>query len=122
MNMSFNWIEPRIRVSSLEPRIKITKKFVSINSVCFDKFFKNYEYVKIGYDEKEKKIIFVPVAKDNKNGMKIISNTKSKYRYINASKLFKCISIGNNERGEYECVWDDVNKGVLINLTSDKVK
>lgn len=120
--MPFNWIEPRIRISSSEPRIKITKNFVSINSACFDKYFKNYEYVKIGYDGKEKKIIFVPVAKDNKNGMKIISDAKSRYRYINASKLFKCISIGNNERGEYKCVWDDTNKGVLVDLAINKVK
>lgn len=120
--MGFAWHEPRKRSSSSEPRITIGKQFISLNPMCIEKFFKGKDYVKIGYDKNTKKLILVPVTKEDRYGMKIISNPKSTQRYINAKKAFKNISFNLEEKSVFKCSWDDANNGVLVDIEKDKIK
>ena len=127
--MGFIWHEPRKRVCSTEPRITISQQFLSVNKATIDKYFKDADRIKIGYDDTTKKIILVPLGKEDTKGMKIINNVNSTSRYINASRVFKNFNLVDQEnkvmaeyRGEYKCSWDDANKGVLIDLKNSKVK
>ena len=120
--MGFVWHEPRKRSSSSEPRVVIAKKFISLNPPCIEKYFKDKDYVKIGHDKQGGKLIFVPVSKDDRQGLKVIANPHSLQRYINAAKLFKNLSVNLKERTEYRCTWDEANKGVIVDLEKDKVK
>ena len=127
--MGFVWHEPRKRACSPEPRIIISQQFLSLNKACMDKYFKDTERVKIGYDEATKKLILVPLSKEDTKGMKIINNENSTSRYINASRVFKNFNLVDQEskvmaeyRGEYKCSWDSANKGVVVDLKNDKVK
>jgi len=119
--MGFVWHEPRKRTVSADPRITMGKKFISINPICIEKYFKGKEYAKVGFDEKSKKLILVPVGKDDKHGMKVISNANSTQRYINAERVFQSIGMNIEIKGEYRCSWDDDNKGVVIDIEKDKV-
>ena len=77
-----------VHKSSPEPRIIISQQFLSLNKACMDKYFKDTERVKIGYDEATKKLILVPLSKEDTKGMKIINNVNSTSRYIYASRVF----------------------------------
>jgi len=120
--MAFVWHEPRKRTLSVEPRITIGRKFISINPVCIEKYFKGKEYVKVGYDEKSKKLILVPVNKDDKFGMKVISNPHSTQRYINAERVFKSVGFNPEVKGGFKCSLDEDTKGVIIDIEKDRVE
>ncbi len=120
--MGFIFYEPRKRSSSSEPRITMGEKFISINKPALQ-FFKDKEYAKIGYDKIAKKIIFIPMTKSDRQGMKIISNEKWEHGYINAKNIFGDILPAVIElKGRYKCSWDDINKGILVDIEKDKIK
>ncbi len=119
--MDFIWHEPRKRTSSSEPRISISKQFISLNPPCKNQYFKSKEYVRIGYDVKENKLIFVPVD-ERGNGLKIIHNENSRQVYINAKKLLALFPFKKDAKGIYKCTWDETNKGVLVDMEKDKIK
>lgn len=120
--MGFIWHEPRKRTVSSEPRVTIGRKFISLNPACIEKCFKGKEYAKVGYDEKSKKLILVPVIKDDKHGMKVISNPHSTQKYINAERVFKSIGFNPEMKGEFKCIWDEDNKGILIDIEKDRLE
>jgi len=120
--MGFVWHEPRKRTLSVEPRVTIGKKFISINPACIEKLFKGKEYVKVGYDEKSRKLILVPLNKGDKHGMKVIANVHSTQRYINAERVFKSIGFSLEAKGEFKCSWDEDNKGIIIDIEKDRTE
>jgi len=120
--MAIIWHQPRKRSYSSDPRIVIGKKLISLNPACVEEYFKDKEHVKIGYDIKNKKLYLVPVAKDDGYGMKIIANKKWNQRYINAKNIIPQIALKNDGRNEFKCSWDDVNKGVLVDIEKDIIK
>ncbi|MDP8260007.1 MAG: hypothetical protein P9L96_03265 [Candidatus Gygaella obscura] len=119
--MSYIFHIPRKKEQSSEPRIKISVRIISINPACIEKYFKDKQYAKVGYDVDNKKMIFVPVAKQN-GGLKIVKNAKWDSHYLNASKLINKLSFKDEVQGEYKCLWDDSNKGIVIDIKKDKVK
>ncbi len=119
--MAFVFHVPRKRECSSEPRITISKKIVSLNPACIETYFKDKQYAKIGYDIDNKKMIFVPVSKKNE-GLKIVKNIKWETRYLNASRLIDKLPFKGEIQGEYNCSWDDANKGIVIDVRKDKVK
>jgi hypothetical protein len=121
--MAYIWHQPRKRTPSSEPTISISQKFMSLNKACVDKYFKDAEYVKLGCDFDNKKLIVIPLEKGDTGGLKIIKNIHSVSEYINAQGAFERFNLTDAEKkvlpqyqGEYKCEWDSENKGIIINL------
>jgi len=119
--MAFVYHIPRKREYSSDPRITISKRIISFNPACIETYFKDRQYVKIGYDVDSRKMIFIPSLKKNE-GLKIVKNEKWETRYLNASRLIDKLPFKNESEGEYKCYWDESNKGVVVDIKKDKVK
>ena len=122
--MGIEWYRPRKRAYSSEPRITISERFISLNEAAVERYFKDKERAKIGYDKDTKKLFLVPIEiEKNTEGMKIIKNEKSTSRYINAKGVFDKFKLTDTEkkiipelRGDYRCSWDEDSKAVVIDL------
>lgn len=127
--MAIIWHEPRKRASSSEPRVTISQHFLSLNKAFSDEYFSGVERVKLGYDPDNKKLILVPLEKDDMNGMKIIKNANSVSQYINAKRAFIRFNLTDEQdkvlpqfQGVYKCTRDKDNKRILVDFGSGKVK
>lgn len=128
--MAIIWHEPRKKAGSNESKITISQQFFSFNKATIEKYFNDTDRVKIGYDQDSNRLVFVPLKTDDKKGMKIITNTKSSSRYINAARLFinfnlvgQDLKVKQELRGDYKCLSDSAyTKGVFIDLNSGKNK
>lgn len=127
--MAIIWHVPRKRASSNEPMVTISQQFLSLNKACCDQYFAGIDRVKIGYDPEGKKLILVPVEKDDASGMKIIKNNNSVSQYINAKRAFKRFNLTAEQdkvmpqfQGEYKCTHGKDDKCVIVDLESGKAK
>lgn len=119
--MAFVWHKPRKKTGSLEPRITITTKYISLNPASIEKYFKDEKYIRIGYDKENRKLIIVPVEENDDHKMTLIKNRNSKQVYINAGNFLKSNGLVPEKKLGFKCSWDDTNKGVLIDLINDRV-
>lgn len=119
--MSFIFHIPRKKGQSSEPRVRISKRIISLNPACMEAYFRDKQYAKIGYDVDNKKMIFVPVSKKSE-GLKIVKNDKWEAHYLNAGRLIDILPFKSEVQGEYKCSWDESNKGIIIDIKKDKVK
>jgi len=119
--MGFIFHTPRKRMSSIDPRISISKSFISLNPPCVDTYFQKKDYARLGCDAENNKIIIVPAEKKI-GAFTIIKNKKWAQRYINAKSFLKALPFTYDIKGIYKCTWDERNEGVLIDIEKDKVR
>ena len=103
--------------SGNNPRVTILKTgLFGINKVCYEQYFKNYEYVVFSYDNERNVIGLRPTHEDTKKTYTIRSSRKGTMVIISATAFLNFFRIKHEVSTAYSIIWNDKEKLVEVDL------
>jgi hypothetical protein len=90
---------------------------MNINTRCYQKYFKGFDYVVLFFDREKKMVGLKPTKVPTKNTYAIKLNKGLTLGSINARTFLKHFEIDHKEAKKYQANWDDVNQFVVIDLS-----
>ena len=114
--MGFERFQKNKAPNITEPLITILKRrLFGINRACHDKYFKEYKFVNLLYDRKEKLIGFERTNKEGPDSYEI--RRKGIITLIAGSLFLKSIGHTSDVSRTYAPRWDGKNKLVVIEMS-----
>ena len=99
------------------PTISILKQgLIGISQVCYNKYFKNYEYIILMFDKENKVIGLKPTNEAKSNAYKIHPKRDGRLVQISGMAFLKYYNIPHDETKVYTCEWNEEEKLIEVKI------